>query len=142
MQNLRMLAIIGLMAVSLFAAIGNGISARQRWDQAQSRPDPVSQWETRLQPVLKRLPDHIDMLGYVADWDLPDAEYNLVDQETEYTLTQYALAPRALQPGLEPEWIIGNFTRSGFRDWLDEQLPSYEITEMGFGLYLIHRTSQ
>lgn len=142
MQNLRILAIIGLTAVSLFAAISNGISARQKWGQAQSRQDPVSKWETRLQPVLERLPDHIDVLGYVADWDLPDAEYNPVDQETEYTLTQYALAPRALQPGLEQEWIIGNFTKSGFQDWLDEQLPSYEITEMGFGLYLIHRTSQ
>jgi hypothetical protein len=141
MQNLRIIALIGLITFSLLAAVNNGIDARQRWTQAQSRQDPVSRWETRLQPVLKRLPEHVSVLGYVADWDLPGAEYNLVDQETEYTLTQYALAPRAVQPGLEQEWIIGNFTQPDFRDWLDGKLPSYEVTEMGFGLYLIHRTS-
>jgi hypothetical protein len=68
-------------------------------------------------------------------------EYDLVDQETEYTLTQYALTPRMVQPGLAHEWIIGNFTSPDFRDWLDKNLASYEIIEIGFGIYLIHNTS-
>jgi hypothetical protein len=42
---------------------------------------------------------------------------------------------------LDHEWIIGNFTDTKFRDWLDQNLSSYQLTEIGFGIYVIHRTS-
>jgi len=142
MRNLRLIAIIGLVVFSLFVAINNGIAARMRQEQDSPSTDSVSKWEQRIEPALDRVPENTNILGYAADWDLPNADYNLIDQETEYTLTQYALAPRALQPGLDHEWIIGNFTRPGFEDWLDNNLAAYEIREIGFGIYLIHRTSQ
>ena len=91
--------------------------------------------------MLDHIPSDVTLIGYAADWDLPDVEFNVIDQENEYTFTQYALAPRMVQPGLDHEWIIGNFTNKDFRTWLDQNLSSYEIIEMGFGIYLIHRTS-
>jgi hypothetical protein len=142
MRNLRMIAITGLIIFSLFAAINNGIHAHWNRNQDQSREDSVSRWEKRVKSVLKHVPGDVNVLGYAADWNIPNTEYDLIDQENEYTLTQYTLAPRAVQPGLDQEWIIGNFTKPGFRDWLDENLPSYEIIELGFGMYLIHRTSK
>lgn len=142
MQRLRIIAMIGLIGFSLFVAINNGMAARSRPQQNPASDDAVSKWEKRIKPVLKRVPDNTEIFGYVADWDLPNAQYNLVDQETEYTLTQYALAPRAVQPGLDHEWIIGNFTKPGFEDWLDQNLPAYEVDEIGFGIYLIHRNPQ
>ena len=138
MQNLRIIAMIGLITFSLFVTINNGIAARGN----PSSGDSVSKWEKRVKPVLDRVPGNKKVLGYVADWDIPNAEYEIIDQETEYTLTQYALAPRAVQPGLDHEWIIGNFTKPGFEDWLNQNLPSYEISELGFGIYLIHRNPQ
>ena len=138
MQNLRIIAVIGLITFSLFVTINNGMAARGN----PSSGDSVSKWEKRVKPVLDRVPGNTKVLGYVADWDIPNAEYEIIDQETEYTLTQYALAPRAVQPGLDHEWIIGNFTKPGFEDWLNQNLPSYEISELGFGIYLIHRNPQ
>jgi len=138
MQNLRIIAMIGLITFSLFVTINNGMAARGN----PSSGDSVSKWEKRVKPVLNRVPGNKKVLGYVADWDIPNAEYEIIDQETEYTLTQYALAPRAVQPGLDHEWIIGNFTKPGFEDWLNQNLPSYEISELGFGIYLIHRNPQ
>ena len=141
MRNLRVATIFILVTFSIFVALRNGAQVRAKWIAETPSIDTVSKWEERIKPVLKHLPDDVSVIGYIADWDLPDMEYNVIDQENEYTFTQYALAPRAVQPGLEHEWIIGNFTNKDFRAWLDQNLFSYEITEFGFGIYLIHRTS-
>jgi hypothetical protein len=141
MRKLRAIAIISLVTFSIFVAVTNGLAARAKWNQNSQSTDSVSKWEKRVKPVLDHVPSNITSFGYVADWDVPGSEYNIIDQDNEYTLTQYALAPRIVQPGLDHEWIIGNFTDTGFRDWLDKNLSSYEIIEIGFGIYVIHRTS-
>lgn len=132
---------VGLVGLSLFVAYRNTSSAVAAWDPEQPHNNPVERWEKRIQPVRNHLPEDITLVGYVADWDIPNSEYNPIDQDAEYVLTQYALAPIMVQPGLEQEWIIGNFLHPGFEEWLDQSLPSYEIKSLGFGIYLIHRTS-
>ena len=139
-QSLRVLAILGLIAFGLGTAMMNAARAHAKWVQQAQTIDPVSKWEKRVQVVLDHVPSDVTSFGYLADWDLPNSGYDLIDQDNEYTLTQYALAPRIVQPGLDHEWIIGNFTDPGFHDWLDQNLGSYKIKEMGFGIYLIHRT--
>ena len=141
MRNLRAAAIFLITLFSLFTALRNGFAVRAKWNAEAESIDSVSKWEERVKPVLNHLPSNVAVIGYTADWDLPNITYNVIDQENEYTFTQYALAPRAVQPGLDHEWIIGNFTNKDFRIWLDQHLPSYEIIELGFGIYLIHRTS-
>ena len=141
MRILRIIALTSLVAFGLFVAFRNGLTAQTQSMQAQPSSDPVSTWEKRVKSVLDHIPSDTQVIGYVADWDIPGVDYNLIDQDTEYTLTQYALAPRIVKPGLDHEWVIGNFTDPGFRAWLDEQLPSYEITEIGFGIFVIHKTS-
>ena len=141
MRNLRIIAMVGLVMFGVFAAVTNGMAARERWIQSLQTDDPVTRWEKRVLPVLDHVPGDVTILGYVADWDIPDAEFYIVDQDQEFVLTQYALAPRVVQRGLDHEWIIGNFTVEDFADWLDENLPSYDAIKIGYGIYLIHRTS-
>jgi hypothetical protein len=141
MRNLRAIAMISLILYSVFVAATNGLAARARWNRDSQTSDSVSKWEKRVKPVLDHIPGNVTEVGYVADWDVPDSGYDIIDQDNEYTLTQYALAPRSVQPGLDHEWIIGNFTNKGFRSWLDKNLSSYNIIEIGFGIYVIHRTS-
>ena len=141
MRTLRMMTIIGLVTFGIFVAVRNGLAAHAKWDQNSQSIDAVSKWEKRVRLVLDHVPSNVSEFGYVADWDIPNSGYNLIDQDNEYTLTQYALAPRIVQPGLNHEWIIGNFTSSDFRDWLDQKLSSYKITGLGFGIYIIHRTT-
>lgn len=140
-MRLRQAAVIGLVGLSLFVAYHTTASAIAAWDPEQPDNNPVDRWEKRIQPVRNHLPKDINLVGYAADWDIPDSEFNPIDQDAEYVLTQYALAPIMVQPGLEQEWIIGNFLHPGFEAWLDQSLPSYEIKNLGFGIYLIHRTS-
>jgi hypothetical protein len=141
MQKLRALAIFSLVIFGIFVAMTNGLTARSTWNESSQTTDSVSKWENRVRAALDYVPSDVTVVGYVADWDIPNSQYGIIDQENEYTFTQYALAPRMVQPGLDHEWIIGNFTHAGFRDWLDKNLSSYEIIEIGFGIYVIHRTS-
>lgn len=141
MRNLRAIAMLSLVTFSIFVAITTGWETRASWNEASQATDPISKWEKRVRTTLDHIPGNATVVGYVADWDIPNSQYNIIDQENEYTFTQYALAPRMVQPGLDHEWIIGNFTHAGFQDWLDKNLPSYEIIEIGFGIYVIHRTS-
>jgi hypothetical protein len=141
MRILRIAAMIILVALSLFVATTNGQAAYTKKQEASQSIDAVTKWEKRVLPVLDHVPNSVTELGYVADWDLPHSDYDVVDQDNEYTLTQYALAPRSVQPGLDHEWIIGNFTQAGFQEWLDQNLSAYEISEIGFGIYIIHRTA-
>ena len=141
MRNLRAIAMISLVLYSIFVAATNGLAAYSSWNRYSLVGDSVSKWEKRVRPVLDHIPSDITELGYVADWDIPDSGYDIIDQDNEYTLTQYALAPRIVQPGLDHEWMIGNFTDKSFLKWLDQNLASYKIIELGFGIYVIHRTS-
>ena len=141
LKRLRQAAVVGLVGLSLFVAYRNTSSAMAAWNPEQPDNNPVDRWEKRIQPVRNHLPEDITLVGYVADWDIPNSEYNPIDQDAEYVLTQYAMAPIMVKPGLEQEWIIGNFLHPGFEAWLDHSLPSYEIKSLGFGIYLIHRTS-
>ena len=141
MRILRIAAMISLVGLSLFVAAMNGRAAYAKRQEASQSVDVVTKWEKRVLPVLDHVPNDVDEFGYVADWDLPNSNYDIVDQDNEYTLTQYALAPRIVQPGLDHEWIIGNFTQGGFQEWLDQNLSAYEIREIGFGIYIIHRTA-
>ena len=139
---IRIAAVIGLVLFSLYATVQNGLFVRQLSEKDSSKLDQVSNWETRLKPVLSHLPPDVTILGYVADWDLPDVQYNLVDQDQEYVLTQYALAPRMIEPGIEYEWIIGNFVEPSYRVWLDAKVGHYKLFQFGKGIFLIHRLPQ
>ena len=141
LHRLRQAAVAGLVILSLFEAYHNTTSALADWDPDQPQNNSVDRWEERIQPIRNHLPEDVTLVGYAADWDIPDSEYNPIDQDAEYVLTQYALAPIMVEPGLEHEWIIGNFLNPAFESWLDESLPAYEIRSLGFGIYLIHRTS-
>lgn len=140
MRNLRIIAIFSLIIFSLAVAVKNGLAAHTKWNQNLRTIDSVSKWEKRVQVSLTHIPPDVSELGYVADWDVPNSGYNLIDQDNEYTLTQYALAPRIVQRGLNHEWIVGNFTFGGYQDWLDKNLSSYKLINLGFGIYIIHRT--
>ncbi len=140
-MRVRQAAVVGLVGLSLFVAYRTTSVAMAAWNPEQPDNNPVDRWEKRLRPVRNHLPEDITLVGYVADWDIPDSEYNPIDQDAEYVLTQYAMAPIMVQPGLEQEWIIGNFLHPGYEAWLDRSLPSYEIKSLGFGIYVIHRTS-
>lgn len=141
MRNLRLIVLVVLAGYVLYGAFEIRQMTMNHSDPDSGKGDFVSDWEKRMGWVKKRLPENVTLIGYVADGDLPDVTTNPVDQDNEYMLSQYALAPIRVVPGLEAEWILGNFTTPDFEVWLDTSLQKYEITSLGYGIYLIHRTS-
>lgn len=140
LRVLRVLAAFGLALFSLWVLLGGLRSLRAQWDPRAPFDNPVDRWAARLQAIPALLPAGVETVGYLADWDIPGRPYDGVDQDAEYMLTQYSLAPLRVVPGADHEWIIGNFTAPGFESFLDGILPAYEIRSLKLGIYLIHRS--
>ena len=96
--------------------------------------DGAAQWEARMRSVREHLPASVVEVGYIADSE------NLGSKIEEFLLTKYALIPVVVRHGTDYEWIIGNFTQSGFRQIIDAQIPEgYTLDKLGAGIYLIHK---
>jgi hypothetical protein len=74
--------------------------------------DMVSAWEKRLRKSRLLLPNN-GIIGYMADWDLPDKSFASKDQQIEFLLSQYTLAPLILVRGTDHKVIFGNFGDTG-----------------------------
>jgi len=135
----RWSATIALTSYIFYSSFGLMQSANDLANAGPGAGDFVSGWEERMDKVKKRLPDDVTVIGYVTDADIPGVGANPIDLDNEYMLSQYSLAPIKVVPGLEAEWILGNFTVPGFQTWLDQSLDEYEIRNLGYGIYLIHR---
>ena len=57
---------------------------------------------------VEALPIQRGTLGYLAEWDVPGADFVASDLDAEYILTQYAFAPFILARGVNHEWIVGS----------------------------------
>lgn len=77
-----------------------------------SGDDMVTAWDRRLRKVRLILPES-GVIGYVADWDIPGYPYGSSDQEVEFVLTQYTVAPVVLERGADHKLVLGNFNDNG-----------------------------
>ncbi len=129
-----------LGAICLYSGFLNVLNIRASWDPKRVLNDPVTMWDQkRIGKMRSDIPLQRGIVGYVADWDIPGASWGLIDQDAEYTLTQYALAPLIVQRGLNHEWIVGNALNPRFEDWLAENLQHYTVAKYPGGIFLIHR---
>ena len=101
--------------------------------------DPVANWETRFAPVRAALPIQRGMLGYVADWDIPGADFDQSDQDAEFILTQYAFSPLILRRSADYEWIVGSLRPASYKKWVEIRQGQYEDYAFKGNVYLFHR---
>ena len=104
--------------------------------------EPVAEWERRFAPLKKIMPFTHGTVGYVSDSPVAGIDYYNPDDQIEYTLTQYVMAPVVVRKGADHEWIIGNFSKQGYEDWKRANPGPFEITSLNYGVYLIHRLPQ
>ena len=86
----------------------------------------VSVWDRRMRKMIPDLPTH-GVVGYLADWDIPDYAYGDKDQTVEYVLSQYSLAPLILQRGSNHPIIIGNFSASNDSEKIPNVLKLFDL---------------
>ncbi len=101
--------------------------------------EPVAEWERRFAPLKKIMPFAHGTVGYVSDSPVTGIDYYNPDDQIEYTLTQYVMAPVVVRKGAAHEWIIGNFSKQGYEDWMRANPGPFEVTALNYGVYLIHR---
>ncbi len=126
-----------LILMSLYASAQNLIATK---DLGSVSDDPVADWERRFTPIKQQLPFQRGVVGYISDSDVPGASYDAANDEGEYVLTQYILAPIIIKRGTDQEWNIGNLDRQAFDLWKKSNGAGFEVTAFKGGLYLLHRT--
>ena len=129
--------LLGLIVlVSLYSSISYLI-----WTQSAGTVDfdHVANWDARFTPVKEALPIQRGTLGYIADWDIPGADFAPSDQDAEFILTQYAFAPFILVRGADQEWIIGSLSPRSYEKWTRIRTGEYKDFEFKGNVYLFHR---
>lgn len=135
----RRVSVLLLIALSLSLSVYNIFGLIKSWDSQSVVKDYVSGWESRLQSAKQRIPRGTEYVGYIADEDLREVWSPTNGELVEFDLTKYALIPIIVRHGVEYSWVIGNFSSKHFASWLRSSIGTYEIEDLGSGIYLIHR---
>lgn len=133
---LQRLALGLIVLASLAASIQNLLATRSL---GSTTDDPVADWEKRFAPIEAHLPFKRGVVGYISDSSIPGIPYDAANDEGEYVLTQYALAPIIIVKGTNEEWNIANLSRSAFEAWDKSNAGRYDVVPFKGGLYLLHR---
>lgn len=96
-------------------------------------------WEARIQPVKEALPIERGVIGFVGEWDVPGVAFSAGDQETEFILTQYTLAPLILVRGTVAEWNVAILSKTAYEKWQATKTGDFEVIPLGHQVYLLRR---
>jgi hypothetical protein len=133
--TLTKILLISLMVASLAQAV-------QYWrstTRIQTSGQVMMKWEKRLAPVKDALPFRQGIIGYVGEWDVPGSDYAYRDQEAEYLLAQYTLAPLILKKGAVAEWNVALLGAKSLSTWQAAFGESFQIMPLGRQVYLLHQ---
>ncbi len=125
-----------LVATCLYASVRNLVATK---DLGSVTDDPVADWEKRFEPLKERLPFRRGLVGYISNSSIPGAKFDPANDEGEYVLTQYVMAPIIIVKGTGQEWNIANLDRQAFDLWNKSHQGQFEVTALKDGLYLLHR---
>ena len=127
-----------MVAASLVASVENLISTKTLGSIGD---DPVADWEKRFVPIKERLPFRRGVVGYISDSSIRGVPFDPANDEGEYVLTQYVMAPIIIVKGTNQEWNIARLDPQGFRAWSLTNGGKFEVTPFKGGVYLLHRIS-
>jgi hypothetical protein len=128
--------IVLIVLASLYASIQNLISTK---DLGSTTDDPVADWEKRFAPLKEQLPFTRGVVGYISDSNIPGFPYNAANDEGEYVLAQYVLAPVIIVRGTGQKWNVGNLDKQAYDAWSKTNQGQFEVITFKDKLYLFHR---
>ncbi len=137
-----MLAILKKVLVALLMLI-NLFYVEQIWISSINIGDrgakSLERWDADVMLVKKSLPIKRGVIGYVSEQDIPGAECGYWDTETEFLLTQYALAPLILKKGPVAEWNVAILDYKNLKTWEETYPGRYEIITIKGKVRIFHR---
>ena len=133
--GLKKFLVMMLLLISLSAF-------RQLWTSstniADRGTDALDRWEANMILAKEDLPINRGLVGYISEENVPGAEYEYWDSETEFLLTQYALAPLVLKKGPIAEWNVVVLNDKDLETWLTAYHGQYEITTIKGKVRIFH----
>ena len=130
-----MICIAGLLYWSTRVNLAYFDYTRQVWNPNALNMDAASGWEERLAILKGDLPDE-GVIGFISDMDYPNLDYYPRDDDEEFVLSQYTLAPLILDRGsIYHELVVGNFG-SDYDYQFQRDMGVSLIFNYGFGIYL------
>lgn len=108
---IRSAALVVLAGFCLYSSV-NGYQTAALSAGDVKGDDMVTAWDKRLRKIRPLLPEY-GVIGYMADWDIPGGTFGSSDQEVEFLLAQYTVAPVVLERGAAHSIILGNFSDNG-----------------------------
>ena len=133
---LQRVILVGIIAASIYFGFQN---LRSAMAIGSLTSDPVTQWEVRFQAVKKLLPFQRGVIGYLTNSDVPGAKYDVNNEDGEYTLTQYSMAPIILVRGDNEEWTFANLNSKAFQLWSQSNHGQFRVIPLKDDLYLLQR---
>lgn len=133
---LQRVMIAGIVVAGIYFSIQN---LRHAVAIGSLASDPVTQWEVRFKPVKKLLPFQRGTVGYITNSDVPGASFDPNNEEGEYTLTQYTMAPIILVRGDNQEWTIASLNSKAYQIWSRSNQGQFHVIPLNDNLYLFHR---
>ena len=133
---LQRVILAGMIAASIYFGFQN---LRSAMAIGSLTSDPVTQWEVRFQAVKKLLPFQRGVIGYLTNSDVPGAKYDVNNEDGEYTLTQYSMAPIILVRGDNEEWTIASLNSKAFQLWSQSNHGQFRVIPLKDDLYLLQR---
>ncbi len=130
--------LILILLGSLYASIRNLLATPSLGNPAD---DPVADWERRFGPLKRALPFERGFVGYISDSSIPGIITDINNDQGEYVLTQYVMAPIIIIKGTAEEWNIGNLSPQAYRVWSLANQGKFDVHAFTGGLYLLHRIS-
>ena len=135
-RSAQWVMLAGIIAASIYFGYQN---LREAMAVGAPNDDPVTKWELRFDAVKKILPFKRGVIGYITNSDVPGAVYNANNEQGEYTLTQYTMAPIILVRGDNEEWTLANLSGKAFQTWSQSNQNTFRVIPLRDNLYLLQR---
>lgn len=133
--GIRKILVISLTLISINYIV-------QLWQSSMDIGDTGSKeldrWEADMQLVREILPIERGTVGYISQEDVAGSDFEYWDNETEFLLTQYALAPLIVKKGLAAEWNVIVLKNEDLEKWLQMHPGEYEITNLKNQIHVLH----
>ena len=102
----------------------------------------MSKWEGWVSKLIAPIPFKRGFVGYISNQDIPGAAFNKGNDDGEYVLTQYAVAPLILIRGTKQEWNILNLDPETYKMWILANANDFRFIELAGGMYLVQKVSK
>jgi len=133
---LKQVMLAGIIVASIYFSIQN---LRNAMAIGNLGSDPITEWEVRFNAVKKLLPFKRGVVGYLTNSDVPGASYDANNEQGEYTLTQYTMAPIILVRGDNEEWTIADLNSKAYQIWSQSNHGEFRVVPMKDDLFLLQR---